>query len=130
MSLCFVFILFNPSPAVRAATLGSWRRLSLGAEYEDTWTPSPGQRGRPLEMHVEEEEEEEEEEEGAGLVGDAGDPEEGPSWRLDTDGVQQKYDSVLRLDGLSRTGRRDGLRRLSDVKTQPSTIIPAERSQW
>ncbi|XP_068430296.1 uncharacterized protein [Clinocottus analis] len=91
--------------ALRSATLGSWRRLTLGAEYEDTWAPPPNRRGRPLETRAVEERE------GAGLAGGADacarDPED-PPWRADSDTVQ-KYDSVLRLDGLSRAGRRDGL---------------------
>ncbi|XP_078126806.1 voltage-dependent N-type calcium channel subunit alpha-1B isoform X1 [Sander vitreus] len=91
--------------AVRAATLGSWRMLTLGAEYEDTWARSPDRRDRPSQQ-VEEE---------AGPVEGAdtgaGDP-EGPSWRAgDTDTVQ-KYDTVLHLDVQSRAGRRDGVRQI------------------
>ncbi|XP_074474075.1 voltage-dependent N-type calcium channel subunit alpha-1B isoform X1 [Sebastes fasciatus] len=84
--------------------------LTQGAEYEDTWAPSPDRKGRPVQqLRVEED---------LGPVEGAdtcaGDPEaEGPSWRgRDTDTNVQKYDTVLHLDGLSRAGRRDGVRQV------------------
>ncbi|XP_077944335.1 voltage-dependent N-type calcium channel subunit alpha-1B isoform X7 [Gasterosteus aculeatus] len=96
--------------AVRSATLGSWRKLTLGAEYEDTWAPSPDSgdgRGRPPEKRA-----------AAGAAGrvegaDAspGGPRAAPWREVDTD-TAQKYDSVLHLNGLSRAGRRDGVRRI------------------
>ncbi|XP_051268614.1 voltage-dependent N-type calcium channel subunit alpha-1B isoform X1 [Dicentrarchus labrax] len=88
--------------AVRSATLGSWRMLTLGAEYEDTWAPSPDKSRRPSP----------EDEPGPveGSDTGAGDPEE-PSWGAVDTGTDtaQKYDAVLHLDGHS-TGRRDGVR--------------------
>ncbi len=80
--------------------------LTLGTEYEDTWAPSPDRSRRPGQRP----EEEPGPVEGADPC--AGDPEE-PSWRapLDTDTVQ-KYDTVLHLDGLSRAGRKDGVRQI------------------
>ncbi|CAJ1070821.1 hypothetical protein KUCAC02_009466 [Xyrichtys novacula] len=87
------------SPAVRAATLGSWRMLTLGAEYEDTWAQSPDRGGTPGWRA---------EDEPPGL-GEAEDPRE-PSWKAAE--TEQKYDAVLHLDGLSRTGRRDGVRQV------------------
>ncbi|CAL9683538.1 unnamed protein product [Knipowitschia caucasica] len=55
--------------AVRSTTFGSWRMLTLGAEYEDTWASAPVCKPRPqprplLEEEAEEEEEEEKKEEG------------------------------------------------------------------
>lgn len=96
---------FHPT-AVRAATLGSWRMLTLGAEYEDTWAPSPDRTRRPSQQA---EEEEAGPAEGADTC--AGDPEE-PSWRAVDSDTEQRYDTVLHLDGLSRAGRRDGVRQL------------------
>lgn len=79
--------------------------LTLGAEYEDTWAPSTDRSRRPGQRA----EEESGPVEGADTC--AGDPEE-PPWRaVDTDPVQ-KYDTVLHLDGLSRAGRRDGVRQI------------------
>lgn len=102
--------MYHVSPAVRSATLGSWRKLTLGAEYEDTWAPSPDSgdgRGRPPEKRA-----------AAGAAGrvegaDAspGGPRAAPWREVDTD-TAQKYDSVLHLNGLSRAGRRDGVRRI------------------
>ncbi|KAF1377276.1 hypothetical protein PFLUV_G00199030 [Perca fluviatilis] len=82
--------------------------LTLGAEYEDTWAPSPDRRGSPSQQ-VEEEEEEAGPVEGADT--DAGDP-EGPSWRAGDTNTVHKYDTVLHLDGQSRAGRRDGVRQI------------------
>ncbi|KAM6975193.1 voltage-dependent N-type calcium channel subunit alpha-1B isoform 3-T3 [Tautogolabrus adspersus] len=90
--------------AVRAATLGSWRMLTLGAEYEDTWAPSPD-RSRSPGRQVEEEPPGPE---GADIC--AGDP-EGPSWKA-VDTENKKYDAVFHLDGLSRAGRDDGVRQV------------------
>ncbi|XP_030005055.1 voltage-dependent N-type calcium channel subunit alpha-1B-like [Sphaeramia orbicularis] len=88
--------------AMRAATFGSWRMLTLGAEYEDTWAPPPNRKLHHRKQAIIEEEEEEEEEPGSAEGRDQG---ESP-WRpvRDPDG----YDTVLRLDGLSRR-RRDGV---------------------
>ncbi len=93
------------SPAVRAATLGSWRMLTLGAEYEDTWAPSPD-KSRRAGQQVEEEPWSAE-----GSESGAGDTEE-PSWKAADTQTVQKYDAVLHLDGLSRAGRSDGLRQI------------------
>lgn len=97
--------LFCP-PAMRSATLGSWRMLTQGAEYEDTWAPSPerkpcsGQRAEDEKLGPAE-----------GTHTCTGDPEE-PSWRASDTDTGQKFDTVLHLDGLSRAGRRDGVRHM------------------
>ncbi len=92
------------SPAVRAATLGSWRMLTLGAEYEDTWAPSPDKSHRPVRQV---------EDEPWSVEGSDGteDTEE-VSWRASDTHTGHKYDAVLHLDGLSRVGRRDGVRQI------------------
>ncbi|GLD56702.1 voltage-dependent N-type calcium channel subunit alpha-1B-like protein [Lates japonicus] len=78
--------------------------LTLGAEYEDTWAPSPDKRRRPGQQ--------DEGESGAAGETDscAGEPEE-PSWRAADSNTHtgQKYDTVLHLDGLSRMGKSDGV---------------------
>ncbi|KAL7377452.1 hypothetical protein ABVT39_028200 [Epinephelus coioides] len=89
--------------AVRAATLGSWRMLTLGAEYEDTWAPSPDRKGRAGQRS----EAEPEPVEGDDTCTE--DPEE-PPWRSAHTDTEHEYDAVLHLDGLSRAGRRDGVR--------------------
>ncbi|XP_054875100.1 voltage-dependent N-type calcium channel subunit alpha-1B isoform X5 [Amphiprion ocellaris] len=89
--------------AVRSATFGSWRMLTLGAEYEDTWARSPDRRPRTV-KRIEEEPRPVEEEETT-----AGEPEE-PSWRTAGADTGLKYDTVLHLDGVSRAWRRDGIR--------------------
>ncbi|KAM8872032.1 uncharacterized protein ACB058_004120 [Synchiropus picturatus] len=33
--------------AIRSATFGSWRQLTMGAEYQDNWAPSPHRRPSP-----------------------------------------------------------------------------------
>ncbi|XP_041815617.1 voltage-dependent N-type calcium channel subunit alpha-1B isoform X1 [Chelmon rostratus] len=91
--------------AVRSATLGSWRMLTLGAEYEDTWAPSPNKTRRPS-QRVEEKPGFAE-----GSDTDAGDLEE-PSWRSADSDTVQKYDAVLHLDSVSRAGRTDGVRQI------------------
>ncbi|CAN9504767.1 unnamed protein product [Ophioblennius macclurei] len=101
--------------AVRSATFGSWRMLTLGAEYEDTWAPSPNKRpqqtGRPrLDDEDEEEEEEEEEREGEENAGGEGGEGGGAEWKAVHS--QQKYEVVLHLDGAGRAGRRDGVRQV------------------
>lgn len=104
LGLCLRNI-FHP-PAVRAATLGSWRMLTLGAEYEDTWrAPSPD-KSRGPDQRVEEE---------SGPVEEAdsgAEDTEEPSWGAGDTNTFQKYDAVLHLGGLSRAGRRDGVRQM------------------
>lgn len=79
--------------------------LTLGAEYEDTWSaPSPSKsRGASQRVRVEEEAE-------AGPAEEA--ETEALSWRRGDADALQKYDAVLQLDGRSRAGRRDGVRHL------------------
>ncbi|KAI9518381.1 hypothetical protein NQZ68_037944 [Dissostichus eleginoides] len=89
--------------AVRSATLGSWRMLTLGAEYEDTWAVSPDRRSGPGLQRAEGEPGPVEGEDPC-----SGDP-EGPVWRAD---MVQKYDSVLHLEDQSRAGRGDGVRQI------------------
>lgn len=84
-------------PAVRAATFGSWRMLTLGSEYEDTWALSPNKKhdaskNEPKEMDSCAEEEEEEYQE--------------PEWRA---ADSEKYNVVMHLDGMSREGKGDGV---------------------
>lgn len=79
--------------------------LTLGAEYEDTWAPSPDKRRR-LGQRAEEESGPAEE---ADLCSD--EPEE-PSWRAADARTAQRYDTVLHLDGWSRAGRKDGVRQI------------------
>ncbi|XP_029921994.1 voltage-dependent N-type calcium channel subunit alpha-1B isoform X2 [Myripristis murdjan] len=87
--------------AVRSATFSSWRMLTLGTEY-GTWAQSPD-RLRRRQAVVQELEEEE-----AEPCVDAE-----PSWRAaDTTETVQNYDTVLQLDGASRPGGRDGVRRI------------------
>ncbi|KAF3702287.1 Voltage-dependent P/Q-type calcium channel subunit alpha-1A Brain calcium channel I [Channa argus] len=87
--------------AVRAATFGSWRMLTLGAEYEDTWAPSRDKAARREKRPGE----------GPLTVEDTvtGEPDE-LSWTASKD--TQKYDTVLRLNGMSRAARRDGVRQI------------------
>ncbi|XP_026195314.1 voltage-dependent N-type calcium channel subunit alpha-1B isoform X3 [Anabas testudineus] len=91
--------------AVRAATFGSWRMLTLGTEYEDTWAPSPDktlrrtQGGKQEPLSVEDKDTTIEE------------PEE-TSWRSRSSDATHKYDTVLHLDGLSRAGTTDGVRQI------------------
>lgn len=94
------FIIFNP-PAVRAATFGSWRMLTQGVEYEDTWAPTPD-RKRDLSKAVEEDPDPAEE---------AGDGAGEPTWSAVHGATEQKYDTVLHLDGVTRAAARDGVRR-------------------
>ncbi|XP_040915486.1 voltage-dependent N-type calcium channel subunit alpha-1B isoform X3 [Toxotes jaculatrix] len=91
--------------AVRSATFGSWRMLTLGAEYEDTWAPSPDSRRSPGQRA--------EGEPGPAEDTDAwaGEPER-PLWRAADTHTDHKYDTVLHLDGLSRAGRTDGVRQV------------------
>lgn len=79
--------------------------LTLGAEYEDTWAPSPNKTRRPS-QRVEEKPGFAE-----GSDTDAGDLEE-PSWRSADSDTVQKYDAVLHLDSVSRAGRTDGVRQI------------------
>lgn len=105
MQLVLFFVCDPPPPAVRSATLGSWRMLTLGAEYEDTWSaPSPA-KSRGASQRVQEKVEAE--------AGPAEEAETGAlSWRRGDADALQKYDAVLHLDGRSRAGRRDGVRHL------------------
>ncbi|XP_013878045.1 voltage-dependent N-type calcium channel subunit alpha-1B [Austrofundulus limnaeus] len=89
--------------AVRAATFGSWRMLTQGAEYEDAWAPSPD-RKRGLSKPLDEENPDPAE-------GGPDEPHE-PCWRADHGVPEQKYDTVLQLDGVSRAAARDGVRRV------------------
>lgn len=96
---------FLPPPAVRSATLGSWRMLTLGAEYEDTWwAPSPA-KSRSANQQVQVKVEAE-----AGPVEEA--ETEALLWRRGDADALQKYDAVLHLGGRSRAGRRDDVRHL------------------
>lgn len=75
--------------------------LTLGAEYEDTWTvPSTEKKRRTGRAQREEQGPDDEE---------AWDGGEEPSWRAARPNASQRYDTVLHLDGLSRAGRRDGV---------------------
>jgi len=75
--------------------------LTLGSEYEDTWAPSPDQRRGPSKRV--------EQDPGPDEEIDVGDPED-PSWKAVQGTIEQKYDTVLQLDGVRRTGTRDGVR--------------------
>ncbi|XP_047425801.1 voltage-dependent N-type calcium channel subunit alpha-1B isoform X2 [Mugil cephalus] len=91
--------------AVRSATYGSWRMLTLGSEYEDTWAPAPGlspDKRRSTMKPVSEEPEPELEETES----------EEASWRSVDKATVQKYDTVLHLDGVSRQGTGDGVRKV------------------
>lgn len=92
---------------MRAATLGYWRMLTLGAEYRDTWWgPTTGDSHRLKEQSEEE------------LVAEnetdtcSGDKKEFHSWREFHLSNGEKYDTFLSLDGLSRVGQRDGVLRM------------------
>lgn len=79
--------------------------LTLGAEYEDTWSaPSPA-KSRGASQRVQEKVEAE-----AGPVEEA--ETEALSWRRGDADALQKYDAVLHLDGRSRAERRGGVRHL------------------
>ncbi|XP_028274065.1 voltage-dependent N-type calcium channel subunit alpha-1B isoform X1 [Parambassis ranga] len=87
--------------ALRSATFGSWRMLTLGAEYEDTWALTPNKKRnaskkepKETDSCAEEEEEEEEEEDHE------------PEWRA---ADSEKYNVVMHLDGMSREGKGDGV---------------------
>lgn len=109
------YLPFHP-PAVRAATLGSWRMLTLGAEYEDTWwVPSPDKDRSPGQRAQEE----------PGPAEETADGGEEPSWRAAHFNTSQRYDTVLHLDGLSRAGRRDGVHHMVQKHERlHSTIWP------
>lgn len=103
--------LFHP-PAVRSATFGSWRMLTLGAEYEDTWAPSPDKKRRVQQVEGEQEE------------ADTGEPEE-PLWKATNTDTGQKFDTVLHLDGSSWAGRRNGVRQMvKKHQTLNNTLWP------
>lgn len=72
--------------AVRMATLGSWRMLTLGAEYEDTWLV-PARKG-----HLQEEGKVETKE----TMSKQEVEKEPTSW---APGDARKYDAVLLLNG-------------------------------
>lgn len=87
---------------MRAATLGYWRMLTLGAEYRDTWWgPTPVDSHRLKQRS----------EEGLVMVNEtdtcSGDKKE--PWREFNFSNGEKYDSFVSLDGLSRVGERDGV---------------------
>lgn len=95
----------SPPPAVRSATLGSWRMLTMGAEYEDTWLVPSSARSHSTRHRLQVEEEQEAEEAGPEQEAET----EPPSW---THSDAQKYDAVLRLDGQScSSGVRHMIRR-------------------
>ncbi|XP_058473605.1 voltage-dependent N-type calcium channel subunit alpha-1B isoform X10 [Solea solea] len=87
--------------AVRAATFTSWRTLTLGAEYEDTWMGTHHGSRR-----VDNNEKPELRAEEANICpAETGEP----SWRsVDI----STGDKVLHLDGFNKTGGRDGVRQL------------------
>ncbi|XP_061590464.1 voltage-dependent N-type calcium channel subunit alpha-1B [Cololabis saira] len=88
--------------AVRAATFGSWRMLTLGSEYEDTWAVSPDRKQGPSKEVKED-------------SGDAEDPDvyaeelQESSWRAGQEEAGNKYDTVLHLVGERRAGPQDGV---------------------
>ncbi|MED6276537.1 hypothetical protein CHARACLAT_003976 [Characodon lateralis] len=90
--------------AVRAATFGSWRMLTLGAEYEYTWVQSPD-RSRGTLKRVEEDSNPSEETDACTEKSME------PSWRVVHEDTGQECDTVLTLDGVSRPATRDGVRR-------------------
>lgn len=109
--------LFDPT-AVRSATFGSWRMLTLGSEYEDTWAPSPDKKRQPTQQMEGE----------PGLTEGtdtcSGDQEE-PLWKAAHTDTGQKFDTVLHLDGSSRAGRRDGVRHMvKKHQTLNNTLWP------
>lgn len=81
-----------PSSAVRTATLGSWRMLTLGAEYEDTWLVPTSTRSSSSRRRLQVEEKVEAEETGPKQEVET----EPTSW---TQGDARKYDAVLLLNG-------------------------------
>lgn len=92
--------------ALRTATLGSWRMLTLGPEYEDTWVSSSDKSRGPTDKQVEGEPGPDEK-----TNTGPGDQVE-PSWRAADNDTVQKYDAVLHLDGLSSPGTRGGVREI------------------
>ncbi|MEQ2224018.1 hypothetical protein ILYODFUR_003073 [Ilyodon furcidens] len=90
--------------AVRAATFGSWRMLTLGAECEHTWVQSPDRRRGTL-KRVEEDSTPSEETDACTEKSME------PSWRVVHEDTGQECDTVLTLDGVSRPATRDGVRR-------------------
>ncbi|XP_068191515.1 uncharacterized protein [Antennarius striatus] len=83
--------------ALRAATLGSWRMLTLGVEYEDTWAPPPDKIRQAVE----------------GPPGPVEDPgADAPDREEVTGDARLKYDTVLPLGGLSGARRGDGVRQV------------------
>ncbi|CAB1448039.1 unnamed protein product [Pleuronectes platessa] len=100
--------------AVRSATLGSWRMLTLGAEYEDTWAGSTARVPRGEDPPRQEEPNEPEEPKEPNEPEEPKEPEEPeePSWTDVEKSTYSKFDSVLHLDGFNTTGRRDGVDQL------------------
>lgn len=87
----------TPPPAVRAATFSSWRMLTQGAEYEDTWALSPDRR-RPKRAEAAPEE--------ADICAvTSGEP----SWGPAQDDLTHKFDTVLHLDGAKGAGLGGGV---------------------
>lgn len=80
--------------------------LTLGAEYEDTWAPSSDKKRPPRKRARGE----------GGSKEETSDPCDGEpdeaSWRATDPDAVQRYDTVLHLDGLSKTERKDGVRQL------------------
>lgn len=98
---------WNPShipalhpPAVRTATFGSWRMLTLGAEYEGIWALPPDRRR--TQPKYAEAPPEETDICAAGCVG--------PSWGPAHDGPTHKFDTVLHLEGAEEAGPGGGVR--------------------
>ncbi|KAM6902920.1 putative voltage-dependent N-type calcium channel subunit alpha-1B [Xenentodon cancila] len=89
--------------AVRAATFGSWRMLTLGAEYEDTWAMSPDRKQGPSKQAKEDSGDAEE-------IEVCAEESEEPSWRAVQEEAGHKYDTVLHLVGVRRAGPQDGVR--------------------
>lgn len=109
-----------PPAAVRSATSGYWRMLTLGAEYEDTWcAPSPAKSHRRRQQLEEEPCPVEEKDTGAGG------PQETPTWRPVHTNPSEKHDAVWHLDDLSTSARGDGVRQmLTKHEALNSTISP------
>ena len=106
LGFCYLCLHHSHPPAVRSTTLGTWRMLTLGAEYEDTWAPSPDRRRLPGQQAEEEPGQEGEDTDALG-----GEPGEA-SWGAVDTRAAHKYDTVLHLHGVSRAERKDGVRQM------------------
>lgn len=102
-----LIVFFSSIAAVRAATLGSWRMLTLGAEYKDKrWGSSPEDN-----HHLKQRSEEEEEELATMEQTDthSGDTKKVHTWKECHFSSVENYDAFLCLQGLSRVGERNGV---------------------